>query len=128
VALLPADPDDSARRVRGEIADACGVRPGVIVADSFGRPWRIGQTDVAIGCAGVAVVDDWRGRPDRERQTLGATLIATADELAATADLTRTKDSGVPVVIVRGVAHSVTSDDGPGAGGLQRPAAEDLFR
>ena len=62
MALLPADPDASARRIRGEIAAACGVRPGVIVADSFGRPWRVGQTDVAIGCAGVAALDDWRGR------------------------------------------------------------------
>ncbi|HKQ17572.1 MAG TPA: coenzyme F420-0:L-glutamate ligase, partial [Solirubrobacterales bacterium] len=82
VLLLPADPDDSARRLRTEIATASGCRPAMIVADSFGRPWRIGQTDVAIGCAGIDPLDDWRGRADRDGRQLAATVIAVADQLA----------------------------------------------
>jgi coenzyme F420-0:L-glutamate ligase / coenzyme F420-1:gamma-L-glutamate ligase len=128
VALLPADPDASARRIRRELRDAAGVAPAVIVSDSFGRPWRIGQTDVAIGCAGIAPLDDWRGRADREGRELAATTIAIADQLAAAADLTRDKVSGSPVAVVRGAAHLVSEDDGPGAAALQRPASEDLFR
>lgn len=128
VVLLPADADVSARRIRGEIAAACGHTPGVVVADSFGRPWRIGQADVAIGCAGVVTLDDWRGRDDRTGRKLGATLTAIADELAAAADLARDKAAGIPAVRIRGLAHLVTGEDGPGAAVLQRPAGEDLFR
>ncbi len=128
VLLLPADPDASARRLRAELGDACGKRIAVLISDSFGRPWRVGQTEVAIGCAGLDPLDDWRGRADRDGRELEATLIAGADELAAAADLVRDKTSGTPVSIVRGLADRVTAADGPGARILQRPPAEDLFR
>jgi coenzyme F420-0:L-glutamate ligase/coenzyme F420-1:gamma-L-glutamate ligase len=128
VALLPADPDGSARRIRAELRRECGAAPAVIVADSFGRPWRLGQVDVAIGCAGLAVVDDWRGRIDRHGRGLAATAVAVADEIAAAADLVRAKDEGVPAAVVRGLARFVTADDGPGAAALRRPKDEDLFR
>ena len=130
VALLPVDADASARRIRAEIAAAAGeARPGVVIADSFGRPWRLGQTDVAIGCAGVVAVDDWRGRPDARGRELTATAIAAADQLAAAADLARTKDSGTPAVVIRGAERLWTAEDGPGAAAaLQRPEDQDLFR
>jgi coenzyme F420-0:L-glutamate ligase / coenzyme F420-1:gamma-L-glutamate ligase len=128
VALLPEDADASARRLRAQIAERAGTRPAVVVSDSFGRPWRLGQTDVAIGCAGLRPLDDWRGRGDRQGRELSATLIAVADQAAAAADLVREKDSGTPVAIVRGLDRHVTADDGPGAVALQRPADEDLFR
>lgn len=128
VALLPADSDASARRIRAEIAAASGARPAVIVADSFGRPWRLGQSDVALGCAGIVPIDDWRGRRDAHGRELAATAIAVIDELAAAADLVRDKDSRVPGAVVSGVGHLVSETDGPGARALQRPAAEDLFR
>ena len=105
-----------------------GVRPGVVITDSFGRAWRHGQCDVAIGCAGIAALDDWRGRKDRAGRELHATILATADELAAAADLVRTKDGGQPVVLVRGAVRYVTDEDGPGAVALIRPEADDLFR
>jgi len=128
VTLLPVDADASARRVRAELRDVTGASPAVLVADSFGRPWRLGQVDVAIGCAGLAPLDDWRGRRDRDGGELGATVIAVADEIAAAADLVRTKDEGVPAAIVRGLERFVTAEDGPGAAALRRPRAEDLFR
>jgi coenzyme F420-0:L-glutamate ligase / coenzyme F420-1:gamma-L-glutamate ligase len=128
VALLPADPDASARRIRGEIRDASGRAPAVIVSDSFGRPWRLGQADVAIGCAGLLPLEDWRGRRDREGRPLAATVVASADEIAAAADLVRDKDAGFPAAIVRGLSHLVIEDDGPGAAAIQRPARDDLFR
>ncbi len=129
VALLPLDADASARRIRGEISAESGSRPGVIVSDSFGRPWRNGQAEVAIGCAGVVAVDDWRGRSDAHGRELAATAIANADQLAAAADLARDKTSGTPAVVIRGAAHLRTGDDGPGAAAaLQRPGGEDLFR
>lgn len=124
VCLLPADPDASARRIRKEI----GTGVAVVIADSFGRAWRLGQTEVAIGCAGLAPVDDWRGRQDAHGRELTATAIAIADEVAAVADLVRVKDSGVPAVVVRGLDRYVTAEDGPGAAALRRPSAEDLFR
>ncbi|CAN5475355.1 coenzyme F420-0:L-glutamate ligase [soil metagenome] len=128
VALLPADSDTSARRIRAEIRAAAGTSPAVIVADSFGRPWRLGQSDVAIGCAGIAAVDDWRGRHDEHGRELAATAIGVADEVAAAADLARDKDSAVPGAVVSGLGHLVTPEDGPGATAQQRPAGEDLFR
>jgi coenzyme F420-0:L-glutamate ligase / coenzyme F420-1:gamma-L-glutamate ligase len=129
VTLLPEDADASARRIRAELAGACGARPAVVVSDSFGRPWRLGQADVAIGCAGLVALDDWRGRADAHGRPLAATAIAIADELAAAADLVRDKVSGAPAVLIRGAGHWRTDDDGPGAAGaLQRAAAEDLFR
>jgi coenzyme F420-0:L-glutamate ligase/coenzyme F420-1:gamma-L-glutamate ligase len=128
VVLLPIDPDASARRIRAQVQAASGARPGVVVADSFGRPWRLGQTDVAIGCAGIVVLDDWRGRADRDGRTLAATAIARADELAAAASLAREKDSGHPAAVISGLAQLVSEEDGPGIGALVRPAADDLFR
>jgi coenzyme F420-0:L-glutamate ligase/coenzyme F420-1:gamma-L-glutamate ligase len=128
VTLLPVDSDASARRLRAELRGAAGTAPAVVVADSFGRPWRLGQVDVAIGCAGLMPLDDWRGRRDRHGDELAATAIAIADELAAAADLARDKDDGVPVTIVRGLGRFITPDDGPGAAALRRPREEDLFR
>ena len=99
------------------------------VADSFGRPWRVGQADVAIGCAGLVALDDWRGRPTRAGRELAATEIAVADELAAAADLARERRPASRRVLVRGAGRWRTDDDGPGAAAaLQRSADEDLFR
>lgn len=128
VILLPSDPDASARALRARLHALTGARVGVIVTDSFGRAWRHGQVDVAIGIAGVAPSDDWRGRTDSVGRELRATWIATADELAGAADLARGKDSREPAVVLRGLAAHVTADDGPGAAALLRPAAEDMFR
>jgi len=128
ILLLPADPDASARRLRSEIAAAAGARIGVVVSDSFGRPWRVGQTEIAIGCAGVAPSDDWRGKADRDGRELAATEIAVADQLAAAADLVRDKASGIPATIVRGRPDLVIEPNGPGAKSLQRAREEDLFR
>jgi coenzyme F420-0:L-glutamate ligase/coenzyme F420-1:gamma-L-glutamate ligase len=128
VSLLPEDPDASARRIRSEIRSATGTSPAVIVSDSFGRAWRLGQAEVAIGCAGIAPLDDWRGRADADGRELEATLIAVADEAAAAADLVRDKASRVPVAIVHGLERHVTTEDGPGARSLHRPRGEDLFR
>jgi len=126
--LLPEDGDASARRIRREIAEASGARPAVVIADSFGRAWRIGQADIAIGCAGLPPLADWRGRPDQHGRELAATQIALADELASAADLARDKDAGVPGAIVAGLGHLVTPDDGPGARAIPRAAEDDLFR
>jgi coenzyme F420-0:L-glutamate ligase/coenzyme F420-1:gamma-L-glutamate ligase len=126
--LLPHDPDASARRLRAEISAKTGGRVAVVIGDSFGRPWRVGQCEVAIGCAGIDPLDDWRGRQDRDGRELEATLIATADQLAAAADLVREKASGIPAVRIRGLASLVTEEDGPGAAALQRDPTEDLFR
>jgi coenzyme F420-0:L-glutamate ligase / coenzyme F420-1:gamma-L-glutamate ligase len=128
VSLLPEDPDASARRIRAEIQVSSGVAPAVIVSDSFGRAWRVGQAEVAIGCAGLAPLDDWRGRMDSHGRELAATQIAIADEAAAAADLVRGKDSGVPAAIVRGLDRFVTKEDSPAAAALRRPREEDLFR
>jgi len=128
VLLLPADPDASARRLRAEIEAASGSRVAVVISDSFGRPWRVGQTDVAIGCAGLDPLDDRRGSPDRDGRELRATEVAIADQLAAAADLCRDKAAGLPAAIVRGLADRVTAADGPGAAALRRDPAADLFR
>jgi coenzyme F420-0:L-glutamate ligase/coenzyme F420-1:gamma-L-glutamate ligase len=128
VVLLPADPDESARRLRAGIAARRGVRPAVVVADSFGRPWRLGQTDVAIGAGGLVTLDDWGGRPDAYGRELRVTAIAIADAAAAAADLARGKDSRRPAVLVRGLARYVTDADGPGAAALRRAPEQDLFR
>jgi coenzyme F420-0:L-glutamate ligase/coenzyme F420-1:gamma-L-glutamate ligase len=128
VCLLPEDPDASARRIRTEIAAAADVEVAVIVCDSFGRAWRLGQAEVAIGCAGLAPLDDWRGRLDAGGRELEATLIAVADEAAGAADLVRDKASGVPAAVVRGLGRFVSAEDGPGAAALRRPREEDLFR
>ena len=126
--LLPEDPDRSARGLRAALRELAGVAPAVVITDSFGRAWRHGQCDVAIGCAGLAPLEDWRGGRDAEGRELRATWVALADEAAAAADLVRAKDSREPVVLVRGLERHVTAEDGPGAAALRRPAAEDLFR
>jgi coenzyme F420-0:L-glutamate ligase/coenzyme F420-1:gamma-L-glutamate ligase len=126
--LLPEDPDASARALRAGIAAARGVRPAVVVSDSFGRAWRLGQVDVAIGCAGLAPIEDWRGRADAFGRELRVTAIGVADAVAAAADLARRKDSREPAVLVRGLTHLVSAKDGPGAAVLRRPRELDLFR
>ena len=129
VCLLPEDPDASARRIRAELSAASGAEPlGVVIADSFGRAWRLGQAEVAIGCAGLAPLDDWRGRHDQRGRELEATLIAIADEAAGAADLVRDKTSGTPAAVVRGLGRYIGAEDGPGAAALRRPREEDLFR
>jgi coenzyme F420-0:L-glutamate ligase / coenzyme F420-1:gamma-L-glutamate ligase len=128
IVLLPEDPDASAAALRSGIEAARGVKPAVVIADSFGRAWRLGQTDVALGAAGVTPLDQWLGRPDAFGRTLHVTSIAVADSIAAAADLARAKDSLEPVVLVRGLERFVTDDDGPGAAALRRPAEQDLFR
>lgn len=128
VVLLPVDPDGSARSLRARLRELTGVAPAILITDSFGRAWRHGQCDVVIGCAGVTPLDDWRGRSDATGRELTATTIAAADELAAAADLARTKDGMQPVVVIRGAGRLVTAEDGPGAAALIRPKEEDLFR
>jgi coenzyme F420-0:L-glutamate ligase/coenzyme F420-1:gamma-L-glutamate ligase len=128
VVLLPDDPDESARRLRARLHALAGARPAVVISDSFGRAWRHGQVEVAIGAAGLRPLDDWRGRADAAGRELRATWIAVADQAAAAADLARRgKDAGEPAVVVRGLERFVTAEDGPGAAALVRPRAEDLF-
>jgi coenzyme F420-0:L-glutamate ligase/coenzyme F420-1:gamma-L-glutamate ligase len=127
VALLPEDPDASARALRDGIAQRLGVDVAVVVTDTFGRPWRNGLTDVAIGAAGLEVLDDHRGRTDGHGHTLEMTVTAVADELAAAADLVKGKLGGVPVAVVRGWDVPAPADDA-GARPLVRRADEDMFR
>ncbi|NUS09378.1 MAG: coenzyme F420-0:L-glutamate ligase [Nonomuraea sp.] len=124
VLLLPEDPDASAARIRAGL----GARVGVILSDTFGRPWRNGLTDVAIGAAGVRPLDDFRGSSDPYGNALSATVTALADEIASAAELVKGKLDGVPAAIVRGLGHLVTDDDGPGVRPLVRPADDDMFR
>ncbi|MFF5472772.1 coenzyme F420-0:L-glutamate ligase [Streptomyces achromogenes] len=132
VLLLPEDPDASARAVRAGLRETLGVNVGVIVTDTFGRPWRSGLTDVAIGAAGVRVLDDLRGGTDAYGNPLSATIVATADELAAAGDLVKGKAAGRPVAVVRGLPHVVDpgTADGTdeGARALVRRAQDDMFR
>ena len=128
VILLPVDPDDSARRLRAGLRARLGLAPAVLITDSFGRAWRNGQVDIAIGCAGLAPLEDWRGRADARGRELKATWIAVADELAAAADLARAKDAMQPAVLVSGAGRHVIAQDGPGVMPLLRAAATDLFR
>lgn len=121
--LLPRDPDGSARRLREDLRRVAGVDVGVVVTDTFGRPWRMGQTDVALGVAGAAVLRDERGDADMEGRPLDVTVAAVADAVAGAADLVRTKGSGTPFVLVRGLP----AGDGTGQQ-LVRRADEDLFR
>jgi len=124
--VLPSDPDASARAIRARLDGS--PPPAVVVTDSFGRAWRHGQVDVAIGLAGLQALDDWRGRTDAEGTELQATWLAVADAIAAAADLARAKDSREPVVLIEGLERFVTAEDGPGASGLVRALGEDLFR
>jgi coenzyme F420-0:L-glutamate ligase/coenzyme F420-1:gamma-L-glutamate ligase len=128
VVLLPEDPDDSARRLRKDLQDRLGVRLGVLVTDTLGRPWRTGQTDATIGAAGVAPLRDYRGTADAFGTALEVTVAAVADEIAGAADLVKGKATRIPVAVVRGLADLVTEADGPGARALVRAAAEDMFR
>jgi coenzyme F420-0:L-glutamate ligase/coenzyme F420-1:gamma-L-glutamate ligase len=127
VALLPEDPDRSAGRIRAGLRRRLGVTVAVVVTDTFGRPWRNGLVDVAIGAAGIDVLDDHRGRVDAHGHALEMTVTAVADEVASAAELVKGKLAGVPVAVVRGLGYAV-DPDGRGAGPLIRPAAEDLFR
>lgn len=125
--VLPRDPDGSARRIRARLRELSGARVAVLVTDSFGRAWRHGQLDVAIGLAGMQPLDDWRGRSDASGLQLQATWLAVADAASASAELLRAKDSREPVVLIDGLQRYFTDDDGPGAAALVRPLAEDLF-
>ncbi|WP_327246024.1 coenzyme F420-0:L-glutamate ligase [Streptomyces sp. NBC_01320] len=129
VLLLPEDPDASARTIRDGLRDTLGVEVGVLITDTFGRPWRNGLTDIAIGASGVRVLDDLRGGTDAHGNPLSATVVATADELAAAGDLVKGKAEGLPVAIVRGLSHVVDPADAEaGARAMVRVAAEDMFR
>src|SRR3984957_8595992 len=128
VALLPADPDDSARRIRRGLRERRSINVAVVITDTMGRPWRVGQADAAIGAAGLAPLRDYRGQADTFGQTLEVTVTAVADELASAADLVKGKVASIPVALVRGLGDLVTEDDGPGAQALIRPPAEDMFR
>ncbi|MFI5664748.1 coenzyme F420-0:L-glutamate ligase [Streptomyces sp. NPDC051684] len=128
VLLLPEDPDASAAAIREGVRDALGVEVGVVVTDTFGRPWRNGLTDVAIGAAGVRVLDDLRGGTDAYGNPLSATVVATADELAAAGDLVKGKAGGLPVAVVRGLGPAVAQEQGGSARELVRVARDDMFR
>ena len=128
VVLLPEDPDASARALRKGLRDRLGVTVAVLITDTLGRPWRNGQTDAAIGAAGLAPLRDHRGQTDTFGVPLEVTVAAVADEIAAAADLVKGKTAGIPVAVVRGLADLVTDADGPGARALVRPSAEDMFR
>jgi coenzyme F420-0:L-glutamate ligase/coenzyme F420-1:gamma-L-glutamate ligase len=122
--LLPVDPDESARRLRAALPG----RPAVVIADSFGRAWRNGECDVAIGAAGLTVLDDRRGSLDRDGRVLSVSSIAIADQAAAAADLARGgKAAGRPAVLISGLEQHITSSDGPGAAALLRDRSSDLF-
>jgi coenzyme F420-0:L-glutamate ligase len=127
VLLLPVDPDASALALCRELRDATGVRLGVIITDTAGRPWRQGQTDIAIGAAGIAVLDDLRGTTDAAGRPLTVTVAALADEVAGAADLVKGKTSGMPVAVVRGLGRHVGELGLPGARTLQRHGDADMF-
>jgi coenzyme F420-0:L-glutamate ligase/coenzyme F420-1:gamma-L-glutamate ligase len=126
-ALLPVDSDRSARRIRDGIRARAGIEVGVIVSDTFGRPWRDGLTDVAIGCAGIAAIVDLRGTEDSLGRELQVTKVCVADELASAAELVMGKASGVPVAIVRGVDPEWLREGSVAAEVIRSPA-DDLFR
>lgn len=130
VVLLPVDPDGSARALRDAVRERLGIHVGVLVTDTAGRAWRMGVVDLAIGSAGLRVVEDLRGRVDPYGNDLEVTVVAVADELAAATELVRTKLSAVPIAVVRGLSHLLLSagEVDPGSRPLIRPAAEDRFR
>ena len=128
VLLLPLDPDATALAICSALRERIRVRIGVIITDTLGRAWRQGQTDAAIGAAGVRVLDDLRGTVDATGRRLDVTIPATGDEIASASDLIKGKASGLPVAIVRGLGHLVGGLDEPGARSIVRPAAEDMFR
>lgn len=128
VLLLPVDPDASARAICAALRQKHGVRVGVVITDTLGRAWRLGQTDIAIGAAGLRVLDDLRGTADSGGRRLDATIVAVADQLAGTADLVKGKASGMPVAVIRGQGRLVGSLDEPGARTMVRASEDDLFR
>ncbi|MHA6801112.1 coenzyme F420-0:L-glutamate ligase [Bounagaea algeriensis] len=125
IALLPADPDASARRIREGLAERLGVRVGVLITDTMGRTWRNGQIDAAIGAAGVEALHQYAGSVDAQGNTLSVTEVAVADEVAAAGDLVKGKLGGTPVAVVRGLSMT---DEQAGARDLVRPVEHDLFR
>lgn len=125
VTLLPRDPDQSAKKLAAALRERTGKRIAIIISDTFGRPWRLGLTNVAIGASGVPVLHDLRGTRDRHGKPLTATILAVADELAAAAGLLMRKSAGSPVVLIRGYRYKPSYDP---ATSIIRPAAEDLFR
>jgi coenzyme F420-0:L-glutamate ligase/coenzyme F420-1:gamma-L-glutamate ligase len=127
VSLLPEDADQSARRLRDELRRRLGEAPAIVISDSFGRPWRLGQTDIAIGCAGLIPLDDRRGHSDALGEELKATVLAIADQAASAAALVRLKEGREAVVVVEGLERYVSEADGPGAAALLRPREDDLF-
>lgn len=128
VLLLPVDPDASARAICAALRQKHGVRVGVVITDTLGRAWRLGQTDIAIGAAGLRVLDDLRGTTDSGGRRLDATIVAVADQLAGTADLVKGKSSGMPVAVIRGQGRLVGDLDEPGARTIVRASEDDLFR
>ena len=125
---LPLDPDQSARTLCAGLRTRFGLSLGIIITDTLGRPWRVGQTDVAIGAAGIVVTDDLRGGVDANGRPLNVTITVLADELAGAADLVKGKASGIPVAVVRGLGRLVTDIDAPGARTLVRVGDDDMFR
>ena len=128
VLLLPLDPDGSARALCVGLREATGASVGVIISDTLGRAWRQGQTDVAIGAAGLQVFDDLRGSLDNAGKPLAVTMPCVADEIASAGDLVKGKTSGNPVAVVRGLGRLVGDLDLPGAATIVRPVEEDMFR
>src|SRR5205814_7585140 len=125
VTLLPRNPDRSAKKLAAALRKRTGKRIAVIISDTFGRPWRLGLTNVAIGASGIPVLQDLRGTRDRDGKPLTATILAVADELAAAAGLLMRKSEGFPVILIRGYRYKPTAEP---ATSIIRPAAEDLFR
>ncbi len=128
VLLLPADPDASARAIRAAVRSRTGVSVGVLISDTAGRAWRQGVTDMAVGAAGVRVLDDLRGTRDADGRELSATVVCVADELAAASELVRGKSARVAAAVIRGAGRWTTTEDGPGARAIVRLAGEDMFR
>ena len=130
VLLWPVDPDASARSIRAQLRESCGVRVGIVIADSMGRAWRIGTVGTAIGAAGIVVLEDRRGKAiDLFGRTLQATVIAVADSIAALGALAMGEgDEGTPVALIRGAERWVSDEDGPGAASGLRPVEQDMFR
>jgi coenzyme F420-0:L-glutamate ligase/coenzyme F420-1:gamma-L-glutamate ligase len=124
--LLPEDPDASARLLRDRLVELAGARPAVVISDSFGRPWRSGIVNVAIGAAGIDALLDLRGQPDAQGREMRSTIIAVADELASAADLAGGKVGQLPVVVVRGYTYS-RAEPGAGAAALVMPREQNLF-
>jgi coenzyme F420-0:L-glutamate ligase/coenzyme F420-1:gamma-L-glutamate ligase len=125
--LLPEDPDRSARSLRSRLGELTGASPAILISDSFGRPWRNGIVNVAIGAAGLDLLEDLRGTPDAQGREMRSTVIAIGDELASAADLAGGKVAQRPVVLVRGFEHTLPAGEDRGAAALVMPRERDLF-